>query len=137
MIVSFPAQPVCSFCSTAASAGEMALSFLGHVCHEVFQSKKIKTEGKLFIREHQLKCCFLFSASPHLPPLLPVSLSFISLLFFLTLSVSLSLHLSSMLSSFFYFSPLSAAVTDFFLPRLKYEYFRGKKLKGNNEMAPS
>ncbi|KAJ4934894.1 hypothetical protein JOQ06_007675 [Pogonophryne albipinna] len=44
--------------------------------------------------------------------------------------------LSCSLSSFFSCSPLSAAVTDFFLTRLKYEYFKAKKLKGNNEMAP-
>lgn len=43
---------------------------------------------------------------------------------------------SDSLYSFFSLVPLSAAVMDFFLPCLKYEYFRAKELKGNNEMAP-
>lgn len=97
--------------STAAGAGadnrESALPLVGRVCHQVFHSgkKKKKTARKLFIREHQLKCCFLFFAP-------------------------LSSHPSTQ------FLSLSAAVTDFFHPRLKYEYFRAKKLRGNNEMAP-
>lgn len=142
MIMSSPHCLLSPFSSTAASAGEddrqMALSLVGQVCHEVFQSEnKIKTERKLFIREHQLQCCFLFSASLFSLPLLWVSLSFISLLFF-SHSVSFPLSLSTSLARYplFSLSPLSAAVTDFFLPRLKYEYFRAKKLKGNNEMAP-
>lgn len=73
---------------------------------------------------------------PLLTPLHPACLSFISLLSFLTPSVPPSLYLSCSRSSFFARSPLSAAVTDSFLPRLKYEYFRAKELKGNNEMAP-
>lgn len=54
--------------STAARAvgddRDTALSLVGQVCHEVFQSEnKRKTERKLFIREHQLQRCFLLSAS--------------------------------------------------------------------------
>lgn len=119
---------------------EMALSFVGQVYHEVFQREnKRQTERKLFIREHQLKCCFLFSLSIsshpsskflfHFIVLFPHTISF-------SLSLSLSPYLSCSLSSFFSLLPPSAAVTDFFLPRLKYEYFKAKKLKGNNEMAP-
>lgn len=115
----------------------MASSLVGQVCHEVFQSEnKRKTERKLFIREHQLKCRFLFSASLSSLPSSELLFHLFHCSFFLTPSVSLSLYLSCSLSSFFSLSPLSAAVTDFFLPRLKYEYFRAKKLKGNNEMAP-
>lgn len=67
--------------------------------------------------------------SLHLSHALPVCFSFISLLSFLPSSTL------SPPSSFFSLLPLSAAITYFFLPRLKYEYFRAKKLKGNNEMA--
>lgn len=90
----------------------------------------------MFIGQHHLQQSSLVSVSLVPPPLHPVLLSFISLLSFLTPSVSLSPHRSCSLSSFFSPLPLYAAVTDFFFPRLKYEYFRAKKLKGNNETAP-
>lgn len=93
--------------------------------------KKNKDRKKVVYKRTSVKMLLSVLCIPHLTPRLQVSLSFISLLFFLTLSVSLF-----SLSSFFSLSPLSAAITDFFLPRLKYEYFRGKKLKANNEMVP-
>lgn len=128
---------VYSRASSSTAAREMALSLVGQVCCEVFHGEnKRKTERKLFIREHQLKCCFLFSASLSSLPSSRVSFIYFIALFSHSVSFSHSLYLSRSLSSFFSRSPLSAAVTDFFLPRLKYEYFRAKKLKGNNEMAP-
>lgn len=106
--------------STAASSGEddsgIALSLVGQVCREVFHSEnKRETERKLFIREHQLKCCFLFSASLSSLSTLPSSqflFSFISLLFFLTPSVSLSLSLSTSLARY----PLSSPARLCLLP---------------------
>lgn len=90
----------------------------------------------MFIGEHHLQQ----SSGLCLPlptPLHPVLLSFISLLSFLTPSVSLSLSPLLLFTILFLLPlPLYAAVTDFFFPRLKYEYFRAKKLKGNNETAP-
>lgn len=73
---------------------EMALSFVGQVYHEVFQREnKRQTERKLFIREHQLKCCFLFSLSISSHPSSKFLFHFI-VLFPHTISFSLSLSLS-------------------------------------------
>lgn len=78
-------------------------------------------------KNHHLQHCYLVSASFSRTP------SF----FFIYLFALFSYFIISLSppSSFFSLLPLSAAITDFFLPRLKYEYFRAKKLKGNNEMA--
>lgn len=74
---------------------------------------------------------------PLFPPS-PPSLAFIYFiaLFSHSISFSLSLHRPCSLSSFFSPLPLHVAVIDFFFPHQKYEYFRAKKLKGNNETAP-
>lgn len=115
----------------------MALSLVGQVCHEMFQREnKRKTVRKLFIREHQLKVQLSVLCIPLLtPPLPPPSFSSIYFIALFSHSVSFALSIPLLLTILFLL-PLSAAVTDFFLPRLKYEYFRAKKLKGNNEMAP-
>lgn len=83
---------------------EMALSFVGQVYHEVFQREnKRQTERKLFIREHQLKCCFLFSLSISSHPSSKFLFHFI-VLFPHTISFSLSLSLPTYLARY----PLSS-----------------------------
>lgn len=148
MIVSSPTLSVCSrlffffSCAAAARAGwddrDRTLSLVGQVCREVSPSENERdAERKLFIREHQLQCLSLFSASLFLVPSCELLFHlFPRLFFFLTPSVSPFLPLLLAILFLLPLSPLSAAITDFFLPRLKYEYFRAKKLKGNNEMAP-
>lgn len=113
-----------------------AVPFVGPSGWSVSVRKWKKDREKVVYKRTAVKVQHPAPFIPRLTPLLWVSLLFISLLFFLTPSVSLSLYLSYSISSFFFPLPPSAAVTDFFLPCLKYEYFRAKKLKGNNEMAP-
>ena len=110
---------------------EKALSLVGQVCHEVFHSEnKIKDRDKVVYKRTSVKA-LLSVLSASIP-----SSEFLFHIFHCSLRRFLSLQLSCSLSTFFSCSPLSAAVTDFFLTRLKYEYFKAKKLKGNNEMAP-
>ena len=142
MIVSSPALSVCSPLQPELwkLTGKRLCISSDRSCHRVFsRENKRKTERKLFMREHRLQCCALFSASLFSTPPQFVFHLFLRSFFPHSVRSPLSLSTSTISRSqspFFSLSPLSAAVTDFFLPRLKYEYFRAKKLKGNNEMAP-
>ena len=104
MIVSSPALSVCSPLQPELwkLTGKRLCISSDRSCHRVFsRENKRKTERKLFMREHRLQCCALFSASLFSTP--PPSSSFIYFfaLFFLTPSVppSLSLPLPSLARS--------------------------------------
>ena len=97
MIVSSPALSVCSPLQPELwkLTGKRLCISSDRSCHRVFsRENKRKTERKLFMREHRLQCCALFSASLFSTPP-PVRLSFISSLFFSSLRQfpSLSLYL--------------------------------------------
>lgn len=92
--------------------------------------KEKKDREKLFIREHQLNCYI-----PFLTPLLRVP--FISSITPFSHTVSFSPSTSP--ACYRPSSPSCLCLLPsliFFLPWLKYEYFRAKELKGNNEMVP-
>lgn len=95
-------------------------------------------KNKVSVREHHLEqhspVCFPLFPPP--PPRLAFIYFFALFSHPISFSRSLSLHRPCSRSSFFFPLPLYVAVTDFFFPRQKYEYFRAKKLKGNNETGP-
>lgn len=111
-----------------------------NACVFAFKCTSKDLENKVFVLEHHLQPRSGLYIPLFPPP--PPSLAFIyffalfshSIRFSLCLSISH--HRPCSLSSFFSPLPLYVAVTDFFFPRQKYEYFRAKKLKGNNETAP-
>lgn len=107
MIVSSPTLSVCSLLQPELwklTGKRLCISSDGS-CHQVFsRENKRKTERKLFIGEHRLQCCALFSASlfSTSPPPFVFHLFFfsISLLFFShSVSSPLSLPLPSLARS--------------------------------------
>lgn len=122
MIVSFPTLSVCSrlFPPLQPVLGKMTgkrlCLLLDRSAMKCFRVKIKERREKVVYKRTSVKVPLSVLRIPLLTPLLPVSLSFISLLFFLTPSVSLSLSLPLLLAILFLLPLASVCCRHRFLP---------------------